>query len=289
MKCTQDKYKVKIIETFKSFDGFCRDHDIKYFAAYGTLIGAIRHHGLIPWDDDVDVWMLPEDYEKFCSFKGRVGGHYDIMDSRDDNYWLFSLAKYIDTNTTLWESEHYPCVTGVYIDIFPLYVGENIMELYKIKDLYDKQSLLLTRSMMYHSLREFGSLLKHGNWNGIKDYLVDIFILPHKQDGIKENCDRCINTLKEQKGDYVVSIEGPYHQKEVFKRSLFEFESEVLFEGFPISVPLKYDEVLRQLYGDYTVLPPKEKQISHHAHFFLDLDQHWTLEEIKKKKYMTNK
>ena len=115
-------YKDKLIETFAAFDRFCREHDIKYYAAYGTLIGAVRHKGLIPWDDDVDVYMLRKDYEKFCSFKGKIDDHYDVMDINDENYWLLSLAKFVDTDTTLWEFKDLPLVLGVYVDVFPLLV-----------------------------------------------------------------------------------------------------------------------------------------------------------------------
>ena len=140
MNNSEIEYKKKLLETFKAFDAFCRKHDINYYAAYGTLIGAVRHKGLIPWDDDIDVLMLPDDYNKFCSYRGNVDGHYDIVDSRDENYWLLTLAKFVDMNTTLWEMEEYPCVTGVYIDIFPLYENDHDQAV-KLKTQYEKYAV----------------------------------------------------------------------------------------------------------------------------------------------------
>ena len=139
-------YKEKLIETFYAFDQFCTKNDIKYYAAYGTLIGAVRHKGLIPWDDDVDVYMLREDYDKFCSFRGHVDSHYDIMDINDENYWLLSLAKFVDTNTTLWELKELPLILGVYIDVFPLDEIESDTNL-ELKHDYDKYSDLILRGM----------------------------------------------------------------------------------------------------------------------------------------------
>ena len=108
MEQTDVLFKNKLLETFKAFIEFCNEHGIKYYACGGTLIGAVRHQGLIPWDDDIDVWMMPDDFKKFCSCRGKIQGHYDIMDGRDDNYWLLSVAKFVDVDTTLWEEEEYP-------------------------------------------------------------------------------------------------------------------------------------------------------------------------------------
>ena len=86
-------FQEKLLEVYRSFQELCKIHDIHYYAYGGTLIGAIRHHGFIPWDDDIDVLMKRPDYEKFCSLRGKVDGHYDIMTEDEDNYWLLSLAE----------------------------------------------------------------------------------------------------------------------------------------------------------------------------------------------------
>ena len=159
MKDIEVQFKRVLIETFTAFDKFCRVHGIKYFAAYGTLIGAVRHKGLIPWDDDIDVWMLPEDYEKFCSYRGNVDGHYEIMDSRDENYWLLSLAKFVDADTTLWEYEHFPCITGVYIDVFKLNYCD-VSVAVSLRKEYDRTSYNLTYAMMHHTFGQYVKAMK---------------------------------------------------------------------------------------------------------------------------------
>ena len=149
MEQTDVLFKNKLLETFKAFIEFCNEHGIKYYACGGTLIGAVRHQGLIPWDDDIDVWMMPDDFKKFCSYRGKIQGHYDIMDGRDDNYWLLSVAKFVDVDTTLWEEEEYPCVTGVYIDVFPLYECDSQNALQQ-KHKHDEFEFFFKHSMRHY-------------------------------------------------------------------------------------------------------------------------------------------
>jgi lipopolysaccharide cholinephosphotransferase len=288
MEETDKQFKRVLIQTFAAFDAFCQEHNITYFAAYGTLIGAVRHKGVIPWDDDIDVWMLPEDYDKFCSYKGKIGGHYDIMDSRDENYWLLSLAKFVDTNTTLWETEHFPCITGVYIDVFKL-SNCDAQKAILLRKEYDKTSYSLTYSMMQHTSGQFKRLLLHGNFRTFLVYLKDSLYYRPRYSRYLQAYNKCLDKIQKAKGDSLVSFDGLYREKEVFKKEWFNNVTRFSFEDFEINVPSGYHEILTQLYGDYMKLPPQKKQVSHHSHYFLDLNHRWTLEEIKKKKYLLGK
>ncbi len=283
MDNTEKQFKKKLIATFYEFDNFCKSHGIKYFAAYGTLIGAIRHKGLIPWDDDIDVWMLPEDYNKFCNLKGKVDGHYDIVDSRDEGYWLYDLAKFVDTNTTLWEFESLPCITGIYIDVFPLAACSMPFAI-EIKKLYDKASYLVERSRMKHSNNELINIFRQHDWRELKFFIYDIICMPFMKNVWKRRHNEYQNEIKNGKGDMLISYEAMCREKNIFEKQWFENVEFADFENIKITIPSGYDKILTQLYGNYMELPPEEKRISHHSHYFLDLERRWTINEIKELK-----
>ena len=281
-----DKFKEKLIETFIEFDKVCKENNIRYFVSGGTLIGAVRHHGFIPWDDDIDVVMLPEDYEKFCSLKGKLGEHYDIIDDRDDNYWLLLLAKFVDKRTTLWELEEYPCVTGVYIDIFPLYEcnSSNALEL---KSCYDKCSVNLKRAMKHHSFKKILSLILEGHFSTLKEVFKDILYYKPKFSIYKKEYIRYVTEVKNTRGDKYISLEGDYKEKEIYKKEWFDKTISLQFENIEVEASANYVEILTHVFGDYMQLPPVEKRISHHPHYFMDLERRWTIDEIKKYKKTT--
>lgn len=283
MEKTDQEFKNILIRTFQAFDTFCREHEINYFAAYGTLIGAIRHKGLIPWDDDIDVWMMPDDYKKFCAFRGKVEGHYDILDSRDDGYWLFDLAKFVDTTTTLWEYPNHPCVTGVYIDVFPL-AECNYEEGLPLKLSYQKLSYLVERAMMKHSLHELFTIVKSHNYRELKFFIYDIVCMPFMKRVWKTKYNQCLCRIKNSQGDKYISYESMYRERDVFEKKWFSKSIKTKFEDMTISIPSGYDALLKHIYGDYMTLPPEEKRASHHTHYFLDLHRRWTIEEIKEYK-----
>lgn len=120
------KYKEILCKTMKSFINICKEHNLQYYACAGTCLGAIRHKGMIPWDDDIDVLMPRSDYDKFLALKQKLQGTgYEIVDSNNQfyNQWF---AKFSDANTTIVEMTDFPIVFGVYVDIFPLDEVENV-------------------------------------------------------------------------------------------------------------------------------------------------------------------
>ena len=113
-------HKEILLDTFRAFCDFCDKHDLKYVAAYGTVLGAVRHKGLIPWDDDIDVYMSREDYNRFISLKNELyGSSYEIFYIEYVGYYC-SFAKFCNAKTTILEHQDLPFVIGVFVDIFPL-------------------------------------------------------------------------------------------------------------------------------------------------------------------------
>ena len=273
----------KLLETFIAFDDFCKRHGIKYFITGGTLIGAVRHHGFIPWDDDIDVWMLPDDYDRFCSFRGNVEGHYDIMDDRDDHYWLFSLAKFVDTETTLWESEEYPCITGIYVDIFPLRES-NAENAVKLINRYVECTEILKRAMKHYSFNIILSYIRKKDVNNLLGALKDIFYYIPRYKRFRKEYEDCLEEIKRTKGNKYICCDGSFGEKEVYDKEWFEKTVILKFESMEVDAPSEYHRMLTQLYGDYMQLPPEEKRISFHPHYFVDLNRRWTKDEIKEYK-----
>ena len=274
-------YRQKLIETFKAFDLFCKKNGIKYYAAFGTLIGAVRHNGIIPWDDDVDVWMLSEDYERFCSLRGKVEGHYEILTEEDKDYWLHLLVKFVDTETTLWEAEEYPCVTGVFIDVYALYECPS-EDSPKRKLVFDKYLSFFRHSMMHYSLRKVLSPLYHGRFLEFYVILKDVLYYKPMHPFLLRKYNRFIERIKNEKGDTYICYAGDCGDREIFKKEYLQDVVRLPFEGMEIEAPAEYHKVLIQIYGDYMQLPPEEKRVANHPYYFMDLDRRWEIDEIRK-------
>ena len=113
-------YRQKLLDTFKFTIRFFESHNLRWWACGGTMLGAIRHHDIIPWDDDIDIIMPRDDYNKLLDDAIDLkDSHYSLITPRDQNYYLTS-AKIYDNKTTLIESRRYPFAIGVFVDIFPL-------------------------------------------------------------------------------------------------------------------------------------------------------------------------
>lgn len=275
-------YKRVLVRTLQAFDKFCTDHNLRYFAIYGTAIGAVRHNGIIPWDDDIDVAMIREDYDRFISLKNELkNSKYEIVAPSNPGFYC-PYAKFIDKTTTLWEVEQYEYVIGVFIDVFPLNHVKDDIEFIKkyqkeclnicYRHIFGYQNLLCKTNLKYLSLSHPRRIY----------YWLHLLKVKIRKKYYFQRFWEYDAQLRTSKGSRLLNYFTPYPmEKELLKSEWFEKQIRIPFENTTICIMEKYDEYLTQLFGDYMTLPPVEQRISHHDHYFVDLDCRWSLIEIK--------
>jgi len=258
-----EELKMIQLKILDSIDDFCKKNGMQYFLFSGTLIGAVRHNGYIPWDDDVDICMKRKDYDRFFSEfnQQRRDTLKAISAETEKNYYLAS-GKVIDTATVIEEENNCAMPIGVYVDVFPMdNLPADDKKLKKLNhriDIYRK--MLILKSV---PVRDRRSAVK--NWIlKVSSFLLKPISMQHiirkiTKLAVSYNDDATCNRIAD------ISV-FTYGMKEVFPCEDFAETAELEFEGKTYSVPKNYKHVLSNMYGDYMKLPPKEKQVSHH-HF----------------------
>lgn len=256
-----DKNNIKIYELniLINFDIFCKKNNIRYYLSGGTLLGAVRHKGFIPWDDDIDVCIPRKDYEKLKEIFPRIYNNRYLLRSRERNNFIYPFMKLVDINTKVDCKYMKESIDkNLWIDIFPVDGLPNDIDevryVYKIVDRYRKILMLNFAKVGQGSTK-------------IKKFLKPIFILFAKFIGV----NRCIKKIEEistiydyDKSDYVGAITwGLYGVGERMKKSEFEKTVYVDFEGYKFPTFSCWDSYLKNLYGDYMKLPPIEKRKTH--------------------------
>jgi lipopolysaccharide cholinephosphotransferase len=244
----------------KEFASFCEKNNLRYFLDSGTLIGAVRHKGFIPWDDDIDVCFLRDDYEKFKSlmFQNDLWlNSYIKLELENDSFYPY--LKLVDTRTVLIEYPNSnPLVTGVYIDIFPKD---------GLKSLEGKEKKRANKVQKYNLLSWVGSFTL-GRLKKSKKILDKVFALIIKifipnPEKYKTKSINLAMKFSDEVCPYVSSIVCSGLTGGVSKEC-FENQLEVPFEGENFKIPIGYDTYLKSLYsGDYMVPPPPDKRIAH--------------------------
>ncbi len=231
----------RMMDLLLAFDAICKKHGIRYWLIGGTLLGAARHQGFIPWDDDMDVQMLREDYEKMVKILPRELDDTMALQCRqtDENYF-FQYAKLRDRRSVLDENNGYDRIfkeRGIYIDIFPI-------------DRHPKWTQRL-------SILSFGHVYKILKRKDIPDSVIigkvkswvalhEKFLFP-----VLRTVGKCLG------GSYLDALGVPFvverHKESIFPLTTLDFENH------PMPVPGNYDKVLRDQYGDYMLLPDISK------------------------------
>ncbi len=264
-----DKIRKKVqlaqLNMLKQVKNICDKYGINYILLGGTLIGAIRHKGFIPWDDDLDIGMLREDYEYFLEIaQEELDNEYFLQTKESDKMYGYGFAKMLKKGTIYKENttKKAKIQEGIYIDIFPF---ENAPNNLKIRRRQAKKRFLYRRLVLLKSgytLWGKGDLKKMLAYKMLKFFLLFV----RREYLIKKNDHYMkIGNLKGIKTEEVVNINGTYaYEKELVKREYFIELIEVPFEDSLFKVPKAYDEFLSHVYGDYMKLPPKEKQVGGH-------------------------
>ncbi len=257
----------KLLDMLSWFDGYCRQEGLRYYLLGGSALGAARHQGFIPWDDDIDVGMPREDYEKLRSLQAEHGKYLFEFPSEKKDF-VYAYGKLYDVTTTLIEHTRYKTKRGIFIDIFPLDgMGDSYEEsLKRFKEIDGKVNLLSTLTC---ALRKGRKLYK--NLAIIAMRLVPPFLLSRKK------LVKKIETLSKARSfdecGYVANCVGNWHEKEISKREWFGTPKEYDFEGIKVFGAEDMDGYLTALYGDWRTPPPPEKQVTHHDYTYLNLEE----------------
>ena len=256
---TLDEIKTVSVHLLKQFDLFCRENHLIYYISNGTLLGAVKYKGFIPWDDDVDVLMPRSDYDRLLDIFSDSGEIKLFSNEKYGAAYRFPFAKLCDMRTVKIE----PCETtaetaelGICIDIFPLddISNNKIAGVCKIK----WRSICL-------ALFSLSQMKTFKSKNFIK---IAIYKLSRKI-GF-ENFSKQINKKYKhtfRKCKYIGNDRWPiYGEKELFPVSMFSDTVFLNFEGARYPAPALYDQYLTALYDDYRKDPPIEKQVTHHAY-----------------------
>lgn len=260
--------KSKLLKMFGWFHNFCVDNGLIYYALGGTMLGAARHEGFIPWDDDVDIGMPRSDYEKLAklmaekTFDGKYVLETPSTSAKEFNY---PFSKIYDTETTLIENNRYKIKRGIFLDIFPLDgIGnsfEDGLKNYKrAKKLYNRLLLRVA------GIRKGRKLYKNLG-------VVMFRLLPGTP---KKALAKLVQECKQHDYDqcsYVANLLGAWGEREISPKNVFGKPTLYKFEGIQIYGVEKYDEYLTTVYGNWRQPPPAEKQVSHHDFAHISLNQ----------------
>lgn len=230
---------------------FCMEHGITYFLSSGTLLGAVRHKGYIPWDDDLDLYMPRESYERFLQLYQDEGRYRIFAPDRTNDYY-YTFAKLVDTSTLLVEQETRGFKIGVYVDIFPLdYISDDPTVQ---KQVFDKKKLL-------YKIRR----CKISKSNPLKSTLGYCFykMLPVSVKRLEKMIYSLIATSKPTSTVCNLTEAGPLTIKGCFPAADVAKSIEIEFEGRKFMTMAGYDDYLTHTYGDYMTLPPIEQRVTH--------------------------
>ena len=241
------KYEIVILDEIKRI---CEKNNLTYYLIAGTLLGAVRHSGFIPWDDDIDIAMPRADYEKFLQIaKYELDPKFFLQTIDSDKRWKRYYSKLRMNNTLFVEQKdcHMDWHHGIFVDIFPFDMGKrNIPILNKIKAVF-------VRIVNNHIIITNGELPGNRLHYVLSKVLSDDFFLKLRESWSKG------------KGDCYISYGGLYGiDKEIIEINKCDPPTKVKFEGKEYFAPRDYDYYLRNIYGDtYMELPPVEKRVTH--------------------------
>ncbi len=254
--------QLELLKMMKVFHEICEKNNLTYFMLGGTCLGAIRHKGFIPWDDDMDVGMPREDYNKFCKIATKaIPKDYELRFYKTAKDSPFHFGKFINKNTTLIEPKYHNYVEGIYIDVFPL----DYMSDYKLKNKIRCKKIWFTHAcIMNHCSTE----KKKGTLRPLFQKFSKLLSLRK----LHNTLERLMIKENSKNANYMCNFLGAWKEREFIPLNIFGTPKLYEFEDSFFFGPEDADSYLRSLYNNYMELPPKEKRVCRHEYYFVSLD-----------------
>lgn len=264
----KELHKVEL-NILKEFIKVCKKLNLQYYLLGGSALGAIRHDGFIPWDDDIDVGMPRKDYEKFLNeAQSYLPSNYFIQTMNSDKNYRNHFAK-IRNNDTCFIEESIKNIDmnhGIYIDIFPLDGCGNTIE--EAKNNFYKYSKL---NEIY--LFKNHKISHSGLRNKFRCIYYWVLSLRYKNIfKVEEEIQNYCSSISYEKSKYVCNYFGMWREKEISLKKWFGKGKETKFENIKVIIPNDSDKYLNKLYGEYMQLPPVEKRVAPHC-YILDTNK----------------
>lgn len=256
------------LENLKKIIEICDANSLRYFLIGGSLIGVLRHHGFIPWDDDIDIGLPRPDYNKFVKIvKQYLPEHMDVKTmSSDPNYKCYFTRLINNRKKIYWEHGQYTAVIGVWTDIFPidglptnsLHRKLHVLHVNIRKALYKfTQAEYLTTNKkrpLYESALIKFAMITH----------IGKLLSPDKT---LSSLDKVLQKYNFDKAKYVWNFSGCYGKREIVPKYQLSGNRKGMFEGLVVNIPESAEDYLTSIYGDYMKLPPVEERKSHAIRF----------------------
>lgn len=248
------------LKILKFFQEICEKNDLKYYAIGGTLLGAIRHKGFIPWDDDMDIAMPRKDYDKFVKLFEKNDYEFKLCNYKLTPEYKFYISRLCNTKYKMVEISGYE--TDLFIDIFPI----DAMPTNKLARYIHYLRIFYHKLMLSFYYNDTIDMKMKRKW--YEKILIKIartncfkkFINPIKE---KDKIDKLLKKYDFDNSVYSGTIMGTYKTREIVETRLFGKPTLYSFENTNIYGPEKYDEYLAHMYGDYMKIPSKESQRIH--------------------------
>ena len=253
------------LELLKTFISTCETLGLKYYVMGGTLLGAVRHKGFIPWDDDIDVAMPRKDDEIWIEKAPKLISEGQFIQTHiTDPHYPANFAKLRNSNTTFIEStlSNLDINHGIYIDIFPLdYYPEKNSFSFKLKQLRYTCKIAQLFNV---------DAIDYSKGKKIIRKIISLSVAGSPYDAVVKR-DELYKSSKS--GSLLANFSGAWGDKEIVPADWYGEGVTLLFEGLEVSAPKEYKKWLQQVYGDYMQLPPEEKRVTHHYTEVIDLDK----------------
>lgn len=254
----------KGLEMLLFFDRFCTEHQLTYFLCGGCCIGTVRSGGFIPWDDDVDVFMPREDYERLKKLwvnTDRYAIQYPTKEILTQNQFLTIC----DNNTTFIKTyqKDLDINQGLPLDVLPLDGCPRGIRR-KIQKLY----------ALLYSLFVVGKAPENHGWGVYFLGKIALALVPFRnwRYHVWRLCERKMTRYAIADCDFITELcSGPHYMQNEYPKEIFDHPVRRNFEGYELPIPVGYDTYLNMAFGNYMELPPEEKRICHHEYEFMDM------------------